>query len=124
MVKINTESGTLEVDGKRFVIVPEADWHEVQSRVMLPALPPKHSDGTYPAVEAVRVLMARSIILDREKVGLTQKALAEQAGIRVETLNRIETCKVSASTATIAKIEAALERARETGRKKARRKAK
>ena len=42
------------------------------------------------------------------QAGLTQRRLAYLAGIRVETLCRIETAKHTASTATLAKLERAL----------------
>jgi DNA-binding XRE family transcriptional regulator len=74
-------------------------------------MPPLNDDGTYPAVAAARVSIARTVIRQRSEAGLTQKALAEMAGIRVETLNRIEKGKVTPDTATIAKIDRALKRA-------------
>ena len=51
---------------------------------------------------------ARQIILERTALGLSQAELARRAGVRVETLNRIERAKVTADTATIAKIDKAL----------------
>ncbi len=69
-----------------------------------------NDDGTFPAVAAGRVVIARTIIKRREAIPLTQKALAEAAGIRVETLNRIEKAKVTADTATIASIDRALKK--------------
>jgi predicted transcriptional regulator len=62
-------------------------------------------------VQTGRVSIAREVIRRRESVGLSQKALAAAAGIRVETLNRIEKAKVTADTATISKIARAIERA-------------
>ena len=43
--------------------------------------------------------------------GLSQAELARRAGIRPETLNRLERCRTTPDTATIAKIERALEAA-------------
>jgi transcriptional regulator with XRE-family HTH domain len=48
---------------------------------------------------------------DRLAAGLTQKALADAAGVRIETINRIEKARVTPDTATIAKIDRALKRA-------------
>ncbi len=53
--------------------------------------------------------MARDIVRDREQVGWSQAELARRAGIRVETLNRIETGKRSPSVTSIEKIDAALQ---------------
>ena len=51
---------------------------------------------------------ARGIIRDRVAAGMTQKELAELAGIRVETLCRIETGKNIPSVPTVDKIDRAL----------------
>jgi ribosome-binding protein aMBF1 (putative translation factor) len=68
--------------------------------------------GNYPAVAYARVSLARKIIKARRQAGLTQAELARRAAIRPETLNRIEKGKTTPDTATIAKIERALETAR------------
>jgi ribosome-binding protein aMBF1 (putative translation factor) len=62
-------------------------------------------------VEVIEALMARGIVRDREAVGLSQKALAEAAGIRVEVLNRAERGVTVPSMRTLTKIETALIRA-------------
>jgi DNA-binding XRE family transcriptional regulator len=76
-----------------------------------PLLPEPDADGNYPALEAMRVSIARSIVRDRRRLGLTQVDLARRAGIRPETLNRIEQGKTSPSVATVAKIDRALREA-------------
>lgn len=68
--------------------------------------------GNLPAVAYVRVSLARKIIKARRQAGLTQADLTRRAAIRAETLNRIEKGKTTPDTATIAKIERALETAR------------
>jgi DNA-binding XRE family transcriptional regulator len=77
----------------------------------LPTLPGKLPGGNYPAVEALRVGLARKLIKRRWAVGLSQAELARRAGIRPETLNRIERAKVTADTATVSKIVRVLEKA-------------
>jgi DNA-binding XRE family transcriptional regulator len=94
---------TIVLDGKRFVILPEAEFRRMT------ALPPPDARGNRPAVSAMRAVLARDIISDRERVGWTQAELARRAGIRVETLNRIETGKHTPSVASIEKIDAALQ---------------
>jgi len=79
-----------------------------QSAEHLPTMSP---DGTYPAAEAMRAMMARKIIAARNAVGLTQAALARKAGIRVETLNRLEKAKHTPDLATMHKINRALDAA-------------
>jgi DNA-binding XRE family transcriptional regulator len=66
-------------------------------------------------VAYARISLSRKIIKARRLAGLTQADLARRAGIRPETLNRIEKGKVTPDTATIAKIERALESAQGDG---------
>jgi DNA-binding XRE family transcriptional regulator len=93
---------TVILDGKRFVILPEAEYQRIAG------FPPADLDGNRPAVAAMRAVLARDIVRDRERVGWSQAELARRAGIRVETLNRIETGKHTPSVATIEKIDTAL----------------
>jgi ribosome-binding protein aMBF1 (putative translation factor) len=102
--------GQLTLDGKRYVLVPESEFNEIR-RVVKPALPPADAEGNRPAVAFATASIARSIVRDRESVGMTQRALAEAAGIRVEILNRAERGVVVPSTRTLTKIEVALVRA-------------
>jgi DNA-binding XRE family transcriptional regulator len=74
-------------------------------------MPALSADGTYPAAGAMRAMMARKIIAARCAVGLSQAALARSAGIRVETLNRLEKAKHTPDLATMAKINKALDAA-------------
>ena len=52
--------------------------------------------------------MARDLIRSRRRIGLSQAELANRAGVRVETLNRIERAKISASPAVMDKLDAVL----------------
>jgi transcriptional regulator with XRE-family HTH domain len=74
-------------------------------------LPAPDAKGNYPAVEALRVSLARKILRQRRTVGLTQADLARRAKIRPETLNRLEHGKHTPSIATIQKIQRAPETA-------------
>lgn len=104
---------TLEIRGKRFVLIPEAEYRRLTKRraPAVPPLPALSADGTYPAAEAMRAMMARKIIAARKAVGLSQAALARKAGIRVETLNRLEKAKHTPDLATMSKINKALDEA-------------
>jgi transcriptional regulator with XRE-family HTH domain len=55
--------------------------------------------------------LARKIIRDRVAVGLSQRDLAARAGVRVETLCRVETGKHIPSIPTIDKLDRALKQA-------------
>jgi ribosome-binding protein aMBF1 (putative translation factor) len=67
--------------------------------------------GNMPAYAYGVAQIARGLIRDREKVGLTQKQLAQAAGIRVEILNRAERGATVPSLRTLTKIESALKKA-------------
>lgn len=112
---------TLTMDGKRYVLVPEDEYELLRSRPLggeepnLPPLPEMGPDGMYPAIEYARVSLARKLILARRRVGLSQAELARRAGIRAETLNRIEKGHHSTSVATVEKIDRALKAAEVPG---------
>jgi DNA-binding XRE family transcriptional regulator len=74
----------------------------------VPPIPRRLANGNYPAIEYARAITARDIITARQRLGLTQTQLAHKAGIRVETLNRIEHTKMTPSVATMQKIDRVL----------------
>jgi DNA-binding XRE family transcriptional regulator len=108
---------TLTLAGKRFVILDEAEYKrlrqsaDVTGDVEWPQLPDRLPGGNYPAVQALRAGLAQKLVKRRWSAGLTQAELARRAGIRPETLNRIEKAKVTADTTTVTKIVRTLERA-------------
>jgi DNA-binding XRE family transcriptional regulator len=77
----------------------------------LPPLPAADERGFYPAIETARVVIARQVIRGRKAAGWTQAELAARAGIRPETVSRIETGKHSPGIKTMAKIDRALKQA-------------
>jgi len=77
----------------------------------LPPLPVADERGQYPAVETARVIIARQIIRARKAAGWTQVDLASRAGVRQETISRIETGKHSPGLKTMEKIDRALRKA-------------
>ena len=74
----------------------------------LPALPPADANGNYPAEEALNVIVARHIIRRRKALGWTPADLARRAGLRPETLSRLETGKHAPNVATVDKLDKAL----------------
>lgn len=109
------KTNTIVIDRKRYVLVPEAQYKslvaDASAASLPPPLPPRLPNGNYPALEAVKATIAQSIVRDRQAVGMSQKELAEAAGIRVEVLNRAERGVNVPSLKTATKIEAALVRA-------------
>jgi len=99
---------TVTLAAQRFVIVPEAEFRRLARDREQLSMPRRDARGNYPAAEALQVSIAGSILRGRRAAGLTQVELARLAGIRPETLNRIEKGKHTPSVATLDKIERAL----------------
>jgi predicted transcriptional regulator len=71
----------------------------------LSPLPPRGRSGRRPAAAFILASIARDIVADRKSAGPTQQELAKRAGIRQETLSRIESGK---HPPTLKKIDRAL----------------
>jgi len=102
---------SLKLNGQEYVVVLKSEFDRMAERTRpegVPSLPGPDAAGNYPALEYCRALIARDLVADRLVAGLTQKELAKRAGIRVETLCRIETGKHTPSVSTIEKIDRAL----------------
>jgi transcriptional regulator with XRE-family HTH domain len=80
------------------------------SEAKLPAFPPVNARGNRPALAFARVSIARSIIKERTASGLSQQELAKLAGVRQDTLCRLETGKHLPNVRTVNKIDKALQR--------------
>ncbi len=80
-----------------------------------PVLPEPDAQGNYPTNATLAIILARKII--RRRLGLSQVDLARRAGIRAETLNRIEQGKHSPSVPTVEKIDRALKRAEQADKR-------
>jgi ribosome-binding protein aMBF1 (putative translation factor) len=76
-----------------------------------PALPSPDAEGNYPAMETLRVILARQIIRRRIAAGWTQAELAGRAGVRQETVSRIETGQHAPNVRTVDKLDRALQEA-------------
>ncbi len=104
---------TVTIRGKRFVMVEETKLRRLEELARkadapLPPLPPADAQGNRPALDYIRSSIAREIIKERRALGLTQERLAELAGLRQETLSRLESGKHSPTVRTVEKIDAAL----------------
>ena len=109
-----TTTRTISIDGKPYVILPRDEYDRLTTLAKaanLPPLPAPNAADNYPAVDYARASLARKIIRDRVAVGLSQRQLALRAGVRVETLCRIETGKHTPSVPTIDKIDRVLKAA-------------
>jgi DNA-binding XRE family transcriptional regulator len=108
----------IEVEGKRFVLLEEGYYERLCRDAgeagelagdSLPSLPTPDRRGRVPALEYARASLARDLIRARKGVGLSQQQLADLAGIRQETVSRLETGKHTGSARTVDKIMRAIE---------------
>lgn len=105
---------TLNINGQGYTAIPNDTFDSIVQRlgdVKLPELPAPNKRGNRPARETMRALMARKLIRRRVAAGLTQKQLAEAAGVTVKTISRLEAAEHKPQSATIDKIDTALTRA-------------
>jgi ribosome-binding protein aMBF1 (putative translation factor) len=104
---------TVEIHGERFVVLPEREFLQMRggrarNHTSLPPLPPRDEEGCRPAAEFIAATIARRLVTGRRAAGLSQDQLAKLAGIRQETLSRLESGKHSPTVRTLEKIERAL----------------
>lgn len=106
-----TAHPTITIDGKAYVLLLREEYERLSTLAKaaeLHPLPESDANGSYPAVESGTAGIARKIICDRATAGLTQRKLAELAGISFENLCRIETGKHVPSVPTLEKIDRAI----------------
>jgi DNA-binding XRE family transcriptional regulator len=102
----------LELAGKQFVVIEREEFERLTQRstdegIPRPPLPAPDAHGNYPAIAYGRALLARRIVAARSRAGWTQAELARRAGVRKETIHRIEAGKNNPDESTFAKIEKA-----------------
>ena len=99
----------LNLENKQYVVISKEQFDALLEKAgVLPELPPADAQGYRPAVPALRTAMARKLIRRRIAAGLSQQQLAQRAGIRVETLNRLESGKHAPQRETIVRIDKVL----------------
>lgn len=84
----------------------QSDMHAMGAA--LATLPEPDADGNRPARETALAILATKMLQRRLAAGLTQQELASRAGVRPETVSRLETGKHAPNTATFLKLERAL----------------
>jgi len=106
----------LTLDGHEYVIVERKEFERLVRRRGAaggtapepPPLPKPDARGLRPARQTLRAILARDIIKDRIALGWSQRELARRAGIRPETLCRIESGQHTPTVATVERIDRAL----------------
>jgi DNA-binding XRE family transcriptional regulator len=102
------------MDGQQYVMIPRAQWEVIAARLgdaasALPE-PPPAADGSY-GIEHVRISLANKVIAQRKAAGITQAELARRAGVRAETVCRLEAGKHMPSAQTFDRLHRVLRRA-------------
>jgi len=110
--------GHLLIDGRRFMVIDESEYSRLLTAATgahaireqdLPPLPEPDADGAVPALEFARASLARKLIIERTARGWSQSDLARRAGVRLETVNRLERARHTADPITARKIQRALD---------------
>lgn len=89
----------IQLAGKWYVIIAEDEFRSITQ--------PGKSTGTVDILDALNITdqrLADRLLERRQESGLTQKALAQLADIRVETLNRIEKGRTTPDFKSIRKL--------------------
>ncbi len=112
----------MTIRGKRCVAIEETELHRLERlagrEAPLPPLPPADAKGTRPALEYIQASIARDIVKERRALGVSQSQLAKLAGLRQETVSRLESGKHSPTVRTVEKIDQALKRCAKSGSKR------
>ena len=86
----------------------------------LPSLPEPDKQGRIPALEYVRVSLARDLIGYRRAGGVVPQQLADLAGTREEKILRIKSGNYTASSKLVERIDRAIQAAMKTAKAVAR----
>jgi ribosome-binding protein aMBF1 (putative translation factor) len=109
----------MTLDNETFIVLPTEEYQDLLARAhgqKLPDYPKADRKGRRPAVAFGRASIARDIITRRLAAGWTQEELATRAGLRVETISRLESARHAPQAKTLERIEAALAKARANSR--------
>ena len=103
------DSKTVELDGVRYAILRESalDWLCQKAGVERRGGPARE-DALSPGLDLDRATLADKLVRRRRASGLSQAELARRAGIRPETLNRIERGRTTPDFATVRKLVVAM----------------
>jgi DNA-binding XRE family transcriptional regulator len=103
---------TLNVPSGQIVVLPREEFDRLAEKAgIFPSLPPEDQNGNSDALAFMDATLARGLIRRRIEAGLTQKALAKLAGVRLETICRLEGGRHEPTRETLLRIDAAIKRA-------------
>jgi ribosome-binding protein aMBF1 (putative translation factor) len=103
------EHRSVELDGIRYVILREAVFDLLcQKAGIRLESPSAGEDASSSDFDLDQPSLAEKLVRRRQAGGLSQAELARRAGVRAETLNRIERGRVTPDFATIRKLVVAM----------------
>ena len=107
--RLMIDSRRVELDGIRYVIVREAVFDRLCEQAGLQRASSTPGDDAMAAgLDLDRASLAKKLIRRRRAAGLSQAELARRAGIRPETLNRIERGRTTPDFTTVRKLVVAV----------------
>ncbi|MCD4727712.1 MAG: helix-turn-helix domain-containing protein [Pirellulales bacterium] len=99
----------VELDGIRYVILRETAFHSLCRKAHVDGQVSSADEKTVSdGLDMDRASLARKLVRRRRVAGLSQAELARRAGIRPETLNRLERGRTTPDFATIRKLVVAM----------------
>jgi DNA-binding XRE family transcriptional regulator len=102
---------TIDVPRGQIVILPREEFDRLAEKAgIFPALPDPDKEGNADALAFMDATIARTLMRRRIEAGLTQKAMAKLAGVRLETISRIESGKHAPTRETVLRLDRALNR--------------
>jgi DNA-binding XRE family transcriptional regulator len=99
---------TVELDGIRYVILRESVFQTICQKAGVGLDGFQAAEGAPSSLDLNQPSLADRLTRRRRAVGLSQAELARRAGVRPETLNRIERGRVTPDFATIRKLVVAI----------------
>jgi DNA-binding XRE family transcriptional regulator len=100
---------TVELDGVRYVIIRETVFELLCRKADIPCESRSiEEDPSSPGLGLDQSSLAEKLVRRRRAGGLSQAELARRAGVRPETLNRIERGRTTPDFATIRKLVVAM----------------
>jgi DNA-binding XRE family transcriptional regulator len=103
------DSRHVELDGIRYVIVRESVFYDLCERAGIEVnRQDVEQESAGAALGVDRASLAEKLIRRRRAAGLSQAELARRAGVRPETLNRIERGRTTPDFATVRKLVVAI----------------
>jgi DNA-binding XRE family transcriptional regulator len=100
---------SVELDGIRYVILRESVFELLcQKASIAHDAPPSEEEASSPGFDLDQPSLAHKLVRRRRAAGLSQAELARRAGVRPETLNRIERGRTTPDFATVRKLVVAM----------------